>query len=477
MCFQGFSAVWVSLLCFSFRAAAGVDGWVEVPHPGAGALISVAYGNGAFVAVGEKGLVLRSPDGATWTEQAAGGSADLARVKFVHDRFFAFEANSQNVGNETLVSVDGRNWSKIQNLADITYFQEAFYALAWPEGGILRSVDLQSWELRATWSQAGTPGTLDALPDKLAGRDANFDVYLSTDGVAWKNSGFSFGFADSLAASVQNGIMFTRGRTTEFVQVNPFDPFPTALPFPTVFCSSDGLHWTNTLESRYANFSRVAAGGTNYVVADRGTVFFTGDLTAGWAATNLPIENGAFTYTTDLVYGAPFFIAVADGRIFRSNPSVGALAPQIYLQPQPFFATVGGTVTLSAGAQGADPMLYQWRRNGSLIDGATNRTLVLQSVTVDLAGVYDVVVTNPGGTVTSTPAQLSVNFAEAHTYSGVTLRGSIGDKFLIESQDRLDAQAPWKLVTNVTLSATTYVWIDLESPDQPKRYYRATFQR
>ncbi len=162
------------------------------------------------------------------------------------------------------------------------------------------------------------------------------------------------------------------------------------------------------------------------------------------------------------------------GRIYRSNPVEGAFPPQIFQQPQSFAATIGGTATFTAGAQGAEPITYQWRMNGTNIAGATNSSLTLTNVTFETAGEYDVVITNPAGTVTSAPATLSINFAEVHTYAGITLRGAVGDKFLIEYQDKNND--PWIIVTNVTLAQPTFIWIDYESPDQKKRFFRATYQ-
>jgi hypothetical protein len=152
----------------------------------------------------------------------------------------------------------------------------------------------------------------------------------------------------------------------------------------------------------------------------------------------------------------------------------GAFAPQIFKQPASFAGTIGGTATFTVGAQGTDPISYQWRKNGSNIAGATNNSITLENVSFE-TGDYDVLVTNPAGTTTSSKATLSINFADVHTYSGITLRGAVGDKFLIESQDQLDPASSWQTVTNITLSASRYIWIDYDSPDQGKRFFRATY--
>ena len=120
---------------------------------------------------------------------------------------------------------------------------------------------------------------------------------------------------------------------------------------------------------------------------------------------------------------------------------------------------------------------YQWRKDGTNIAGATNSTLTLRDVTIASTGEYDVEVTNPAGTVLSDKATLRVSFADIKRYSGVTLRGNIGDKFLIEFQDDLDQSDVWTTATNITLAAPEFIWIDFESAEKANRFYRATYQR
>ena len=53
---------------------------------------------------------------------------------------------------------------------------------------------------------------------------------------------------------------------------------------------------------------------------------------------------------------------------------------------------------------------YQWRKNGSDIEGATNSVYVTPTLTLlDDGSVFSVVVSNPGGSVTSRDARLAVN--------------------------------------------------------------------
>ena len=82
--------------------------------------------------------------------------------------------------------------------------------------------------------------------------------------------------------------------------------------------------------------------------------------------------------------------------------------PAIIRQPQALSLFVGQTATFTVKAISADPMTYQWRKNGTAIAGATASTLVLTNVQTTSQATYDVVVTNAFGSATSTTAALTV---------------------------------------------------------------------
>lgn len=82
--------------------------------------------------------------------------------------------------------------------------------------------------------------------------------------------------------------------------------------------------------------------------------------------------------------------------------------PQITQQPTGQTAYLGGSVTFTAAATGSPAPTYQWRRNGVNIPGATAATLTLASVTAADLGIYTMVATNSGGSVTSNGARLAL---------------------------------------------------------------------
>ena len=85
------------------------------------------------------------------------------------------------------------------------------------------------------------------------------------------------------------------------------------------------------------------------------------------------------------------------------------VAPTINVQPQAVTATEGQPATFMVATLGTAPITYQWRRNGADILGATAASYTLGAVAlVDSGGVFSVVATNSGGSVTSSGAVLTV---------------------------------------------------------------------
>ena len=85
------------------------------------------------------------------------------------------------------------------------------------------------------------------------------------------------------------------------------------------------------------------------------------------------------------------------------------LAPVITSQPTNLTVYVGGSATFRVTATGDAPLAYQWRFNGTNLAGRPTSTLTVTAVQFSQAGPYSVIVTNAGGSITSSPAILTVN--------------------------------------------------------------------
>ncbi len=81
--------------------------------------------------------------------------------------------------------------------------------------------------------------------------------------------------------------------------------------------------------------------------------------------------------------------------------------PSLTKQPADATRIVGSAVTFEVGATGQQ-LSYQWQKGTEDIPGATNATYTIAPVKAADAGQYRCVVTNPGGSVTSSYATLTV---------------------------------------------------------------------
>ena len=98
--------------------------------------------------------------------------------------------------------------------------------------------------------------------------------------------------------------------------------------------------------------------------------------------------------------------------------------PEMVAQPQSKSVNAGTNVTFTATVRGTAPLAFQWRRNGSVLAGATNLSLTLSNVQPVNAGNYSLRVTNALGFALSSDAVLKVVVITA-TGNGQPLTNSI----------------------------------------------------
>jgi hypothetical protein len=84
-------------------------------------------------------------------------------------------------------------------------------------------------------------------------------------------------------------------------------------------------------------------------------------------------------------------------------------APSITTQPQNQTVAVGSTATFTVAATGTAPLTYQWQKNGTNISAATSSSYTTPAaVAGDDAGLFQVIIMNSAGSVTSSQAKLTV---------------------------------------------------------------------
>jgi hypothetical protein len=135
--------------------------------------------------------------------------------------------------------------------------------------------------------------------------------------------------------------------------------------------------------------------------------------------------NGGATRTHALLVGSPAINAGGSGALSSTDQrglprvqfgaaDIGAVEvpePLISEQPVPQQVSVGQPLTLSVTAQDPDqitPLRFQWRKDGVPISGATTDTFTRPAAQTDDTGIYDVLATNAGGSIVSTPVMVTV---------------------------------------------------------------------
>jgi hypothetical protein len=112
------------------------------------------------------------------------------------------------------------------------------------------------------------------------------------------------------------------------------------------------------------------------------------------------------------------FLATLSQILAGCNSSGGSQSqsgpPSITNQPLDQTAAVGQTATFSVAATGSTPLSYQWRKNTTMIAGATSASYTTPPTTgADNGSQFSVVVSNSLGSTTSRSAKLTVTAASS----------------------------------------------------------------
>jgi hypothetical protein len=222
------------------------------------------------------------------------------------------------------------------------------------------------------------------------------------------------------------------------------------------------------------------------------TTSFSGGNVQGAVATNQPGTQfmlnllASYVSTTN---AANYFVVVSNsmGVVTSSVASLSVLfPPKLTSQPANVATNPGATVFFNASATGSQPLNYQWF---FISGGATNllgssqtNVLKLDNVSTNDAGSYQLVVTNPVGSVTSTAARLSilVNGASSAPYLWLLNHdptGGDGIMIALESGRNYRVQASadlvnWTDVTNFLSHSSLVIYTNSDFTNLPSQFYR-----
>jgi len=110
----------------------------------------VAFGNGVFVVVGEKGLIARSSDGKTWeNNRTRDDVGDVQCVEFNGREFLLTHTDAKTKAARVMKSADGLAWEAVDWPAprQFRFVNDVLYSSSYPPTKLARSLDGgRTWE-------------------------------------------------------------------------------------------------------------------------------------------------------------------------------------------------------------------------------------------------------------------------------------------------------------------------------------------
>lgn len=235
--------------------------------------------------------------------------------------------------------------------------------------------------------------------------DAGFVPYVLADKVRYSDSAPWPALADS--GTTATGISLQRRNDSEFGN----DPLNWLAGAPTPGAATGAAAVTlPSITSITAPLALAPGANASMTVVATGAA----PLTFQWRFNGRTIDGGTnatFEITNFLPENVGIYSVLVANQAGAANASTTIeqrSLPVILRQPADQIATTNSTVVFSVLAAGTEPLVYQWRKDGVAIPGATGSTLTLANIQLADAAGYRVVITNLFGSVTSSVATLSV---------------------------------------------------------------------
>lgn len=176
--------------------------------------------------------------------------------------------------------------------------------------------------------------------------------------------------------------------------------------------------------------------------------------------------GGIFNTTGDFFRGNIDEVAILPAALTAAQVQTlyysANVAPKISKAPAAPARTLyaGSTLAMSVTAGGTPPLSYVWTKNGSPISGQTAANLSLGGLTLEDTAAYAVIVTNPYGSVTSNPVNITVTAPDSSVPVAQYAAGQVSfDKVRVwfsEPLDPVSAQNPANYqIPGLTVTAAT----------------------
>ncbi|HEY3863716.1 MAG TPA: protease pro-enzyme activation domain-containing protein [Verrucomicrobiae bacterium] len=326
-----------------------------------------------------------------------------------------------------------------------------------------------------------------ASPQSYAGESTvvTMPYRLSTSGSQEGPTVYLFGYTFPLASgNVVQSLTLPNNGNMEVVAVT-LSNFTAAVPERPIIAPSSEPQSVAVTNGSPATFAVTAIGTPilTYQWQKNGVTLPNGGNVTGATANSMTLTtvstNDAASYT--VVVSNPF------GSIISSIATLTIVTgPSITNQPLPLTVTNGSPAVFTVGATGTPPLFCQWQVNstnlsdGGIIAGSTSATLTLLDADATNAGLYDVVITNAYGSVTSSPVALSLAFllqSAAQNGNTVTFAWPTtpGDTYQVQYTTDLSSTNWINLGPPFVASGLITGGSDDVGPD-PQRFYRIVQQ-
>lgn len=263
-----------------------------------------------------------------------------------------------------------------------------------------------------------------------SGQPLNLSVFATGSGTLlyqWYKDGVAIPGATS-AYYVVNVAETSDGGTYEVLVSNSLGSADSAQAYVTVLPRPQLLPSTRSVsQGGSVSWSITTTNADRFTWRRNGSAVWTDYQYGGWSGV---VGATTSTYTINPVLAT--HAGTYDVVIHRVNENVDVVStpsaltvsvanePFILQQPANISSSVGSSVQFSVVATGAEPLNYQWYRNGAKISTGTNPTLIIVGAQTTDALKYSVVMSNSYGSITSSVAALTLE----STLPGATLTPS-----------------------------------------------------
>jgi hypothetical protein len=311
------------------KVKSGISGGRDENH--SRTLQRVVHGNGKFVVVGGSGIILTSSDGTKWNKKSSPTTLGLYGLTFGNGIFVAVGHNGT-----ILTSSDGNSWNQQASqdtpwLFCVAYGNGIFIAAG---GGIFTSPDGITWTPRTAplsgWFYDAT------FANNIFVMAAHDGIMRSPDGVLWTTTAVDGGqgvvFANNTFVVVgEYGIRTSPDGDVwtvrlPYINIGRFNSVTYAqnkfvavgsddINYGEVLTSPDGATWTRVMDHHHGLTGVVFSNDTFVAVGYGGSVVISPD-TITWTEITTPTQNDLSAVT----YANGMFVAVGAAGIILTSP-------------------------------------------------------------------------------------------------------------------------------------------------------------